>query len=105
MVMLSKLEAEFQLRRRLPYLGLKGFVEPCPKVAIGEEIHSEQSDQIGQRPAEARAELEVADDEDGNQSPVQTWIFRALAEVPTKVLMRRFCLMALKKSSICQRSL
>ena len=36
---------------------------------------------------------------------VQIWVLRALAEVPTKVLTRRFCLRALKKSSICQRSL
>jgi hypothetical protein len=38
-------------------------------------------------------------------SAVQIWMRTALAEVPTKVLMRRFCLMALKNSSIYQRCL
>ena len=38
-------------------------------------------------------------------SAVQTWTFRALALVPTKVLIFRFCFSALKNSSICQRSL
>jgi hypothetical protein len=33
----------------------------------------------------------------------QIWIFNAFADVPTKVLMRRFCLMARKKFSICHR--
>ena len=38
-------------------------------------------------------------------SAVQIWIMTALAEVPTKVFIFRFCLMVLKKISICQRSL
>ena len=36
---------------------------------------------------------------------VQIWMWRALADVPTNVLTRRCCFTALKKSSICQRSL
>ena len=36
---------------------------------------------------------------------VQTWIFSALALVPTNVLILRFCFRALKNSSICHRSL
>ena len=38
-------------------------------------------------------------------SAVQIWICKALAEVPTKVFTLRFCLRALKNSSICQRCL
>lgn len=38
-------------------------------------------------------------------SAVQIWMFKAFDEVPTKVLMRRFCLRALNSSSIYQRSL
>ena len=38
-------------------------------------------------------------------SAVQTWTFKALALVPTKVLIFRFCFSALKNSSTCQRSL
>src|SRR5208283_5681593 len=36
---------------------------------------------------------------------VQIWVFSAFADVPTNVLTLRFCLMVLKKTSICQRSL
>ena len=38
-------------------------------------------------------------------SAVHTWTFKALALVPTNVLIFRFCFRALKNSSICQRSL
>src|SRR5262249_39815909 len=36
-------------------------------------------------------------------SAVQIWILRALAEVPTNVLTRRFCFNSRKNCSICQR--
>lgn len=36
---------------------------------------------------------------------VQIWILSALADVPTLVLIRSFCLMLLKKRSTCQRAL
>ena len=35
----------------------------------------------------------------------QIWMCTAFALVPTKVFIRRFCLSALKNSSICQRCL
>ncbi len=38
-------------------------------------------------------------------SAVQIWMLSAFLLVPTKVLILRFCLMALKKSSICHRCL
>ena len=38
-------------------------------------------------------------------SAVQICVFSALAEVPTKLLMRRFCFRPLKNNSTCQRSL
>ena len=34
---------------------------------------------------------------------IQICVITALREVPTKLLMRRFCLIHLKKVSICQR--
>ena len=36
---------------------------------------------------------------------VQIWMRSAFSVVPTKLLTRKFCLSALKKSSICHRSL
>ena len=36
---------------------------------------------------------------------VQIWVLRAFADVPTNVLILRFCLIVLKKISICHRSL
>jgi len=38
-------------------------------------------------------------------SAVQIWVLTAFSLAPTKVLTLRFCFSALKKSSICQRSL
>src|SRR5438309_3205583 len=38
-------------------------------------------------------------------SAVQSWVFSALAEVPTKVFTRSDCFRARKNNSICQRSL
>lgn len=35
----------------------------------------------------------------------KTWVSTAFLEVPRKVLIRRFCLIHLKKSSTCQRAL
>ena len=39
------------------------------------------------------------------QMAIQICVMTALREVPTKLLMRRFYLIHLKKSSICQRAL
>ncbi len=36
---------------------------------------------------------------------IQIWVFTALVLLPTKALMRRFCLIHLKNSSTCQRLL
>jgi len=44
--------------------------------------------------------LKVFKQQDGDECG-PNWMCTALALVPTKVLMRRFCLSVLKKSSIC----
>ena len=83
-----------------------GVLKGCPtkpKIAIGEQIHPQQSHQIRQRPVKSelscrKRSIRMA------INAVHTWIFTALGEVPTKVLILRFCFKALKNSSICQRS-
>lgn len=82
----------------------KGFIEPCPNISMGKEVHTQESHQIRKRPCDFELSwryfrINMA------MSAVQIWIFTALALVLTKVFILRFCLSALKNSSICQRSL
>jgi hypothetical protein len=82
---------------------LKRPIEPGPEIAMREEVHPQQGDQIRERPGESGLQLEVLEEQQGIRA-VQIWTFRASALVPTKVLIFRFCFSALKNSSICQRS-
>ena len=42
-------------------------IEPPPQVAMGEEVHPEQRNQIRERPAEARFQLQVFQHEQGDE--------------------------------------
>jgi len=66
-------------------------------------VVADHGHEIGERPRPFRAELKKAKGEQGDQGAVQIWVCNAFSEVPTKVLIRRCYLMALKNNSICQR--
>ena len=70
--------------------GVKGFVEPRPEVAMREQIHAEQGDEVRQRPAASGASsCRYSQESAWLMSAVQSWVWRALAEVPTKVFTRQ----------------
>jgi len=45
----------------------KGMIQPGPKIAMGEQIHPQQGQKIGQRPAELGAQLKEPEDQHGDQ--------------------------------------
>ncbi len=61
-------EGERRLGLRLP-IGRSGkrLVQPSPQVPVREEVHAQQRHQIGQAPAEAGDELQIAQEQHGDQ--------------------------------------
>src|SRR5260221_10827590 len=47
--------------------GRKRLVEPCPEIAVDEQIHPQQRHQIRQRPPKARLQLQVLEQQQRNQ--------------------------------------
>ena len=47
--------------------GAKRIVQPRPQIAIGEQVHAQQRHQVRQRPAKARLELHVAQQQYGDK--------------------------------------
>src|SRR5664279_5793133 len=47
--------------------GLKGMIDPHPQVTVDEQLLPQQRHQIGKRPAEAGLQLQVLDQQQGNQ--------------------------------------
>ena len=45
----------------------EGFIEPSPRITVREQIHAQQRHQVGHAPAEARAQLQVAQQQDADQ--------------------------------------
>src|SRR6185503_5723615 len=59
---------ERELGRLKVWRWTEGLVEPGPEVTVGEQVEAQHGEQIRQSPAEGRTKLEVAKDEDGDQS-------------------------------------
>ena len=47
--------------------GTKRIVQPRPQVAVGEQPHAQQRRQVRQRPTKARSELQLKQQQDGNE--------------------------------------
>ena len=47
--------------------GGEGFVEPCHQIAMGEEIHAQERDQIGQAPTETGGQLQIPQEQHRDQ--------------------------------------
>ena len=63
--LLSKLE--FELRRRFAGGSAERIIEPSPEIPVSKEVKSEKCHQVRQRPSAPGFELQVFEDEDGDQ--------------------------------------
>jgi len=59
-------ETELRIRRAFRWGG-EGLVDPRPEVAIGKEVPAQQGHQVRQRPGQRGAELQILEQEHGDQ--------------------------------------
>jgi len=81
---------------------LKRLIDPGEQVAIDAHLLAQQGGEIGQTPDEAGAQLQVLEQQQGDQGGPDLNL-QGVGAGADEVLLRRFCFRALKNSSICQR--
>jgi len=79
-------------------------IEPRPQIPIGQQIEAEQRGQVRETPGHVDFSCRNFSSSIAIRA-IQIWTCTAFSLVPTNVLILRCCFKALKRSSICHRSL
>jgi hypothetical protein len=77
-------------------------IDPGEQIAVDEQLLAKQGDEIGQAPAEAGAQLQILEQEQGNERGPDLNL-QSVGAGADEGLDAKILLQALKNSSICQR--